>query len=83
LIRSPSRALYREDENVNKIADLVHSQQDFILDLISEHKAEVESKLQTKSRRFQSRQIEKQYEINTGFKDLVEKALSKLSCWTS
>jgi hypothetical protein len=78
LIRSPSRALYREEENVSKIADLVHSQQDFILDLISEHKAEVESKLQTKSRRFQSRQIEKQYEINTGFKDLVEKALSKL-----
>jgi hypothetical protein len=63
---------------VNKIADLVHSQQDFILDLISEHKPEVESKLQTRSRRFQSHQIEKQYEINTGFKDLVEKALSKL-----
>jgi hypothetical protein len=78
LVRSPSRALYREDENVGKIANLVHSQQDFILDLISEHKAEVESKLQTKTRKFQSRQIEKQFEINNNYKDLVEKAVGKL-----
>jgi hypothetical protein len=78
IVRSPSRELYREEDKVEKIANLVHSQQDFILDLISEHKAEVDSKLQTKTRKFQSRQIEKQYEINNGFKDLVEKALSKL-----
>jgi hypothetical protein len=78
LVRSPSRELYREDEKVQRIKQLVNSQQEFILELLTEHKAEVENKLQTKQRRFQSKQLEKQFEVNSGFKELVEKAQSKL-----
>jgi hypothetical protein len=78
LVRSPSRELYKEDEKVQRIAQLVNSQQDFILELLTEHKAEVENKLQTKQRRFQSKQLEKQFEVNSGFKELVEKAQAKL-----
>jgi hypothetical protein len=78
LVRSPSRELYREDEKVQRITQLVNSQQDFILELLTEHKAEVENKLQTKQRRFQSKQLEKQFEVNSGFKELVENAQAKL-----
>jgi hypothetical protein len=56
----------------------VETQQQFLLELLSEHKAEVDSKLQVKQRRFSSKQIEKQYEVNTGFKELTEKIISKL-----
>jgi hypothetical protein len=64
----------------DKIAALVQSQRGFLLDLISEHKAEVESKLQSRQRKFQSKQIEKQYEVNLGFKELVDKIQVKLRC---
>jgi hypothetical protein len=46
--------------------------------LLTEHKTEVENKLQTKQRKFQSKQIEKQFEVNTSFKELVEKAQAKI-----
>lgn len=76
LRRSVSRDLYRDDGElpVQKIAKLVNNQQDFLVDLLSEHKAEVESKLQSRSRRFASRAIERQFEVNTGFRELATKA---------
>jgi hypothetical protein len=58
---------------VAEIKRIVENQQEFILDLISEHKAEVEEKLQVRSRRFSSRQIEKQFQVNSQFKDLAAK----------
>jgi hypothetical protein len=58
---------------VDEIKKIVENQQEFIIDLISEHKAEVEEKLQIRSRRFSSRQIEKQYQVNNQFKDLAAK----------
>jgi 23S rRNA U2552 (ribose-2'-O)-methylase RlmE/FtsJ len=63
---------------VKKIEELVESQQQFMLELLSEHRAEVESKLQVKQRKFGSKQIEKQYEVNTGFKEIAEKILHKV-----
>jgi hypothetical protein len=49
-----------------------------MLELLSEHRAEVDSKLQVKQRRFSSRQIEKQYEVNARFKEFAEKILVKV-----
>ena len=73
--RSVSRELYREheEEPVQVIKKIVHSQQEFLLDLLSEHKQEVDEKIQLKARRFGSKQIEKQYHINAEFRDLVAK----------
>jgi len=45
------------------------------VELISDHKQEVEAKLQSKQRRFSSKALEKQYEISAGYKEEVEKAL--------
>jgi hypothetical protein len=70
--------LYREEEPVKKIEELVESQQQFMLELLSEHRAEVDTKLQVKQRKFGSKQIEKQYEVNAGFKELAEKILQKV-----
>ena len=58
---------------MNRIAELVENQQEFLLDLLTEHKAEVDNKLQSRQRKFASRQIEKQFEINSGFKTLAGK----------
>lgn len=67
--------MYREDDNrqLKKITALVEDQQNIILDLLTEHKAEVDQKLDQKRRRFASKQLEKQYEVNTSFKDLAYK----------
>jgi hypothetical protein len=78
LSRSVSGGLYREQEPVQKIQRIVESQQEFILELLSEHRAEVEEKLQQRSRRFGSRQIEKQYQINSQHKELVNKIQTSL-----
>jgi Zn-dependent M16 (insulinase) family peptidase len=51
----------------------VESQQDFLLDLLSEHKAQVEEKITTKARKFASKQLEKQYQVNLAFKELAQK----------
>jgi hypothetical protein len=56
----------------------VEGQQEFILELLSEHKAEIDSKLQSKQRKFGNKQIEKQYEVNENFKEQAEKILVKL-----
>jgi len=72
--RSVSRELLREEEPpVQAIRRIVEGQQEFILELLSEHKAEVAEKIQTKSRRFSSKQIEKQFHVNAEFRDLANK----------
>ena len=77
--RSASRGLYDQpEEPVQAIKKLVTSQQEIILDLLSEHRAEVDEKIQLKSRRFSSKQIEKQYHINTEFRELVAKITAAL-----
>ena len=75
---STSRELYTEDAKLQQITSLVKDQQEFLLDLLSEHKAEVDVKLQSRQRRFSSKQIEKQYEINAGFLKLVTTAKALL-----
>jgi len=72
--RSVSRELLRGEEPVIEIARLVKNQQEVLLDLLKDHKEEVDTKLQAKTRRFASKQIEKQYELNSGFLDLAQKA---------
>lgn len=54
------------------------SQQEYIVGLIAAHKAELEEKIQAKSRSFGSKAIEKQFTVNSGFKDLAEKVLTAL-----
>ena len=77
--RSASRGLYDQpEEPVQAIKKLVTSQQEIILDMLSEHRAEVDEKIQLKSRRFSSKQIEKQYQINTEFRELVAKITAAL-----
>jgi len=76
--RSPSRELYGEGAAGN-IAELVKSQHDFLLDLLSEHKSEVEGKLQHKPRKFASKQIERQFEVNASFQKLCKSVQASLS----
>jgi hypothetical protein len=78
LVRSPSRELYKETLDADKVTALVETQQEYVFNLIAEHKAEVEAKLQARQRKFQSKQIEKQFEINTNFKEKAEKVLTKI-----
>ena len=79
LSRSASRGLYGPpEEPVQAIKKLVTSQQEIILDLLSEHRAEVDEKIQLKSRRFSSKQIEKQYQVNAEFRDLAAKITAAL-----
>jgi hypothetical protein len=79
--RSTSRELYRDTAAVPvpAIQKVVEKQQEYILGLISEHKAEVEEKFQQRARRFSSKQIEKQFQVNTQFKELVVKIQTALA----
>jgi hypothetical protein len=61
-----------------EVPKLIKAQQDFLVDLIAEHKKEIDSRLQSKLRRFASKPLEKQYEVNSNFKELVDKSLSAL-----
>jgi len=58
-----------------EVPKLIKEQQDFLVELIADHKQEIDSRLQSKSRRFSSKPLEKQYEVNSNFKELVDKAL--------
>jgi len=80
IARSPSRTLYEEGGavTVEEVPKLIKQQQDFIVELLADHKQEVEARLQAKQRRFNSKPLEKQYDVNTEFKELTEKALSAL-----
>jgi hypothetical protein len=72
--RSVSGELTREEPvKLNQVKQLVESQQDFLLDLLKEHKTQVEEKISTKARRFASKQLEKQYQVNLSFKELAKK----------
>jgi YesN/AraC family two-component response regulator len=74
LERSVSRELYTEEKpKLSEIKQLVESSQDFMYTLLKEHKEEIEDKLTTKNRRFASKQLEKQFQVNFKFKELVQK----------
>jgi hypothetical protein len=77
LERSVSRELYREvgepKRELKELRHIVENQQDFLVDLFNDHKAKVEEKLACKARRFSSKQLEKQYQVNLSFRDLVAK----------
>jgi hypothetical protein len=80
LERSVSRDLYVEDKpKIQEIKQLVESSQEFMYDLLKEHKEEIEEKLTTKSRRFASKQLEKQFQVNLKFKELVAKVQQALN----
>jgi len=68
-----SRELLRGEEPVVEIARLVKNQQEVLLDLLKDHKEEVDTKLQARTRKFTSRQLEKQYELNSNFLELAQK----------
>jgi len=80
--RSVSGELYDRERSppiqVAQVPQLIKAQQDFLVDLITEHKQELEGKLQSKKRRFTNKALEKQFEVNEGFKDLTARALSAL-----
>jgi len=81
LSRSVSRDLLEPTEpqiGVEQVPRLIKEQQDFLVDLISEHKQEVDLRLQTKTRRFSSKPLERQFEVNSNFKELTCKALAAL-----
>jgi len=63
---------------VEEVPRLIKEQQDFLVDLISEHKQEVDLRLQTKARRFTSKPLERQFAVNANFKELTCKALAAL-----
>jgi len=73
-----SGELYREDDKLEEVKQLVAAQQEYIVGLIAAHKAEIEEKIQAKARTFSSKAIEKQFSVNAGFKDLAEKVVSAL-----
>jgi hypothetical protein len=74
LERSVSRELYKEEpKKIKELQQYVDSQQDILVELLNDHKAKVDEKLSSKARRFSSKQLEKQYQVNQTFKDLVEK----------
>jgi hypothetical protein len=76
--RSVSGDLTRGEDQIAELKSIVVSQQEAILNLLTEHKAEVDSKIQSRGRRFASKQIDKQFQINSNFKDTAQKALAAL-----
>ena len=75
--RSASRSLFNEEE-VRGVPQLIKQQQDFLVELISDHKQEIDAKLQARQRRFTSKPLEKQAAVTAGFQELVAKALAAL-----
>jgi len=74
-----SGELYRKDEEqVRRFTEIIEGQQNTIINLLTEHRAEIDSKLVQKQRRFQSKQIEKQYEINSEFREVALRIKSAL-----
>ncbi len=75
--RSPSRALYEDGPvTAQQVPWLIKEQQEFLVELLSEHKQEVEVKLRAKQRRFTSKRLEKQFEVNTKVAELTDKSLA-------
>ena len=72
--RSISRSVSGELTNgveLGEIKTLVTCQQEYIVDLLSARKSELEAKLQGQSRKFASYQLEKQNQVNLAFKEKV------------
>jgi hypothetical protein len=78
LSRSPSRELLREQDKIDEVAAIIASERENILAILANHKAELESKLQTKTRKFSCRQIDKQFQVNVEFRELACKTLQAL-----
>ena len=81
--RSVSRSLLRRDPIVTApdsgvMKQLLDEQQKKIFELIDDHKKEIDTKLTSKSTRFQHKNIEKQFDINQEHKLLVRKAIEQL-----
>jgi hypothetical protein len=69
-----SNDLFRDAaEELTTVKKLVETQQDFLLELLKDHKAQVDEKLASKARRFSSKQIEKQFQVNSSFRELAAK----------
>ena len=76
--RSISRSVSGELTNgveLGEIKTLVTCQQEYIVDLLSAHKSELEAKLQGQSRKFASSQLEKQNQVNLAFKEKVSRII--------
>jgi Zn-dependent M16 (insulinase) family peptidase len=73
LQRSVSRELYKEPVTLDSFKKEVASQHEYLVELIKEHKTQVDEKLASKSRKFASKQIEKQFQVNFTFKELATK----------
>ena len=78
LERSVSRELLAGEDTPKVVRKIVESQQELLYHWLSEHKAEVEEKLQVRARRFSSKAIERQYHVNAGFKEQAAKILAAL-----
>jgi len=76
--RSVSRDLFKGEEAPQAVQKLVESQQELLYQWLKEHKEEVDEKLQVKARRFNSKPIERQYQLNSGYKEQVSKILAAL-----
>ena len=78
LSRSVSRDLLREEEAPAVVRKIVETQQEVLYKWLEDHKAEVDEKIQSRGRRFSNKQIEKQFQVNTGFRDLTAKLQAAL-----
>jgi hypothetical protein len=78
LERSVSRDLLEGNDTPKVVKKIVENQQELLYQWLSEHKAEVEEKLQARTRRFSSKAIERQYQVNAGFKEQATKILVAL-----
>jgi hypothetical protein len=73
-----SRELLREADSIAEVKRTIEAQQEILFKLLSQHKEEVETKIQARTRRFGSKQIDKQYQVNENFRDLAGKVLEAL-----
>ena len=82
LSRSVSGELFERGStppiSVEQVPKIIKAQQDFLVELIEEHKQEVAGKLQARKRRFASRALERQFEVNETFKELNWRAVGAL-----
>ena len=78
LSRSVSRDLLEPEAAPRVVRRIFESQQEVLYKWLEDHKAEVEEKLQARTRRFSNKQIEKQFQVNSGFRDLASKVLVAL-----
>ena len=78
LSRSVSRDLLRDEEDRAVVRKIVETQQEVLFKWLEEHKAEVDEKLHARGHRFSNKQIEKQYQVNSTFRELVVKIQAAL-----